>query len=82
MTPARMARRMWAKSPSAPPNGVNWNKPSSRCRHERAWYWYCTMWKAGVTRTLPAKTGMAVGSSKAQLHRVRGLLRRALGERS
>jgi RNA polymerase sigma-70 factor (ECF subfamily) len=25
--------------------------------------------------------GMAVGSSKAQLHRARGLLRRALGER-
>lgn len=28
------------------------------------------------------ETGMAVGSSKAQLHRARGLLRRALGERS
>jgi RNA polymerase sigma-70 factor (ECF subfamily) len=29
-----------------------------------------------------AELGMAVGSSKAQLHRARGLLRKALGEHS
>ena len=29
-----------------------------------------------------AELGMAVGSSKAQLHRARGLLRKVLGERS
>src|SRR5574337_2130629 len=29
---------------------------------------------------ISAELGMAVGSSKAQLHRARGLLRRALGE--
>ena len=77
-------RRRWnsppaAKCRSAPASAAISNAPFRRCRHARAPCWYCTTSKAGSTRKLPSELGMAVGSSKAQLHRARGLLRRALG---